>query len=44
MDSRKLVPMKLFAGYTDIENRHVKKERMGCMKRVTWKLTLPYVM
>ena len=44
MDSRKLVPMKLFAGYTDIENRYVKKERMGCMKRVTWKLTLPYVM
>ena len=38
-----MVPMKLFLGYTDIENRHVRKERMGCMKRVTWKLTLPYV-
>ena len=34
-------------GETDIQNRLMDmgrgKERVGCMKRVTWKLTLPYV-
>ena len=32
---------------TDIENRLMdmvrEEERMRCMERVTWKLTLPYV-
>ena len=44
--------MKLFAGITgdtNIENRLMdivdggRKERVRCMERVTWKLTLPYV-
>ena len=34
-------------GETDIENRLTDmgrgEERVRCMKRVTWKLTLPYV-
>ena len=34
-------------GETDIQNRLMDmgrgNERVGCMKRVTWKLTLPYV-
>ena len=34
-------------GETDIENRLVDmgsgEERVKCMERVTWKLTLPYV-
>ena len=35
-------------GDTDIENRlavmeRVRKDRVGCMERVTWKLILPYV-
>ena len=34
-------------GETDIENRLMDvgrgKERVRCMERVTWKLTLPYV-
>ena len=34
-------------GETDIENRLMDmgrwEERVGCMERVTWKLTLPYV-
>ena len=37
-------------GNTDMENRLMgmggggeRKERVRCMKRVTWKLTLPYV-
>ena len=34
-------------GETDIENRLMDmgrgKERVGCIDRVTWKLTLPYV-
>ena len=34
-------------GETDIENRLMAmrraEERVGCMERVTWKLTLPYV-
>ena len=33
-------------GETDIENRLTdmgrREERVGCMERVTWKLTLPY--
>ena len=37
------------SGDTDIENRLIdmerwgRKERMGCMERVTWKHTLPCV-
>ena len=52
MESRKMVLMKLFAGQQWI-HRHrehtyehdagEKKERVGCMERVTWKLTLPHV-
>ena len=35
-------------GDTDIQNRLTdlgggRKERVGCMERVTWKLSLPYV-
>ena len=34
-------------GKTDIENRLMdmgrREERVRCMERVTWKLTLPYV-
>ena len=34
-------------GETDIENRlmdmGIGEERVRCMERVTWKLTLPYV-
>ena len=34
-------------GETDIENRLMdmerREERVSCMERVTWKLTLPYV-
>ena len=34
-------------GETDIENRFMdmgrREERVRCMERVTWKLTLPYV-
>ena len=53
MESRKMVQMKLFAKQqclfpTDIRNRLMdmgrgRKERVGCMERVTWKLTLPCV-
>ena len=45
-----MVLKNLFSGQqgeTDIENRLMDigrgKERVICMKRVTWKLTLPYV-
>ena len=35
------------SGETDIENRLIDmgrgEERVRCMERVTWKLTLPYV-
>ena len=35
------------SGETDIEDRPMNmgrgKERVRCMERVTWKLTLPYV-
>ena len=35
------------SGQKDIENRHLVmgrgKERVRCMERVTWKLTLTYV-
>ena len=50
MRSRKMVLKNLFAGSngeTDIENRLMDmgrgKERVRCMEKVTWKLTLPYV-
>ena len=48
MESRKFVPKDLFIhGETDIEKRLIdmgrRKERLRCMERVTWKLTLPYV-
>ena len=54
MESRKMVLMKLFAGQ-QWTHRHRKesyghggegigrKERVGCMERVTWKLPLTYV-
>ena len=50
MESRKKVPMNLFAGQ-QWRNRHKEQtmdmgrgeERVRCMERVTWKLTLPYV-
>ena len=45
-----MVPKNLFAGHngeTDIENRLMDmergEERVRCMERVTWKLTLPCV-
>ena len=46
-----MVPMKLFAGQ-QWRHRHreqtygnvgERKERVRCMQRVTWKLTLPYL-
>ena len=51
MESRKMVLLKLFAGqqwrhphreqtYGNVGER---KERVRCMQRVTWKLTLPYL-
>ena len=50
MESRKIILKNLFTGYngeTDIENRLMDMERgverVRCMERVTWKLTLPYV-
>ena len=50
MEPRKVVLKNLFRGSngeTDIENRLMDmgtgKERVRCMERVTWKLTLPYV-
>ena len=50
MESRKMVLKNLLQdsnGETDIENRLTDmgrgEERVRCMKRVTWKLTLPYV-
>ena len=50
MESRKTVLMNVFAGQhenKDIENRLMDtsrgEERVRCMERVTWKLTLPYV-
>ena len=50
LPSRKMVLKNLFTGNngeTDIENRLMDmgrgEERMRCMERVTWKLTLPYV-
>ena len=50
MESRKMVLKNLFAGQngeTEIENRLMGmrrgEERVRCMERVTWKLTLPYV-
>ena len=53
MESKTVVLMKLFAGQ-QWRRRHRKqtyghgvgagrKERVGCMERVTWKLTLPHV-
>ena len=45
-----MVPKNLFTesnGETDIENTPMHmgrgEERVRCMERVTWKLTLPYV-
>ena len=50
MESRKIAVKILFtgsSGETDIGNRLVNfgrgEERVRCMERVTWKLTLPYV-
>ena len=52
MESRKKVLMKLFAGkqwrhrhreQTYRHGRRGRKERMECMERVTWKLTLAYI-
>ena len=50
MESRKIILKNLFTGYngeTDIENRIMdmgrEEERVRCMERVAWKLTLPYV-
>ena len=51
MESREMVLKNLFIGQqggeTDIENRLLDvgrgEERVRCMERVTWKLTLPYV-
>ena len=49
-ESRKMVLKDLLMGNngeTDIENRLMDmgrgKERVRCIERVTWKLTLPYV-
>ena len=46
MESRKTVLKNLFRE-TDIENRFMDvgrgEERVRCMERVTWKLTLLYV-
>ena len=49
-ESRKMVPKNLFAGQ-HWRNRHREQtygrgrgqERVNCMERVPWKLTLPYV-
>jgi len=48
MESRKMVLKNLFTGSngeTDIENRLMDmrrgEERVSCMERVIWKLTLP---
>ena len=49
MESRKMVLKNLFTGNgeTDIENRLMDigrgEERMRCMERATWKLTLLYI-
>ena len=49
MESRRIILKNLFTGQQlrDIENRLTdmgrEEERVRCMKRVTWKLTLPYV-
>jgi len=49
MASRKMVLMNLFARqqWRNIENRLMDmgsgEERVRCMEKVTWKLTLPYV-
>ena len=50
MESKKMVLKNLFIGQqwrNNIENRLMNmgrgKERVKCMERVTWKLTLPYV-
>ena len=50
MGSIRMVLKNLFAGQhgeTDLENRLMDlgrgEERVRCMERVTWKLTLPYV-
>ena len=50
MVSRKMILKNLFTrphGETDIKNRLMdmgrREERVRCMERVTWKLTLPYV-
>ena len=50
MESRKMVLKSLFTGnngQTNIENRNMDmqrgEERVRCMERITWKLTLPYV-
>ena len=50
MESRKMVPKNYIQGSngeTDIEKRFMAmgrgEERVRCMERVTWKLTLPYV-
>ena len=50
MESRKMVLKNVFAGQ-QWRNRHGEQtyghgrveERLRCMERVTWKLTLPYV-
>ena len=49
-ESRKIVPNYLFSG-KQWRNRHREQtyghgegeEKVRCMERVTWKLTLPYV-
>ena len=52
MESRKIVLMNLFSGQQNKEQnreqtygheRERKKKRVGCMGRIIWKLTLPYV-
>ena len=52
MESRKIVLMKLFAGQQWKQTQRTdlwtwwgrgRKDIVGCMERVTWKHTLPYV-
>ena len=49
MESRKMVLKNLFTGqqWRNMENRLMDmsrgEERVRCMERVTWKLTLPYI-
>ena len=42
-EARKMVPQNLYKTENRLTDLGRREERVRCMERVTWKLTLPYV-